>query len=198
MKIQILDRWNASVKFECELSAEAENWSFGLRLGFAAKEALKSGANLRDANLRDADLSYADLREADLREADLRGANLRGANLRDVREDMIAEILKLPNELEYLRLALIEGRVDGSTYQGDCACLAGTLANAKGIANYSGDEIASNGAPFIADSNSLRETFFLSIRKGDTPETNPAAKIALKWVDEAIAIRDHIRKTAPV
>ena len=57
-----------------------------------------------------------------------------GENLRGIKADLIAEILKLPNELEFLRSALIEGRVDGSTYTGDCACLAGTLAHAKGIA----------------------------------------------------------------
>ena len=129
--------------------------------------------------------------------ADLRGANLRGADLGGVKADLIAEILKLPNELEFLRAALIEGRVDGSTYTGKCACLAGTLANAKGIQNYNGETIQANGTPFIADAGSPRERFFLAIKKGDTPETNPVAKIALGWVEEAIAMRDHIRRVAP-
>ena len=222
MKFEIQNRWSSAVQFECELSAEIETQSFGLRLGFAIKTAVKNRAILRDTDLsgailRDTDLSGADLSGAILSDTDLRGAILRGAILRDtdlsgailsdtdlsgadlsdIKSDLIAEILKLPNELEFLRAALVEGRVDGSTYSGECACLAGTLANAKGIAQYSGEEIAANGTPFKADAYSPRERWFLAIKKGDTPETNPAAKLALEWVDEAIAIRDHIRAVAP-
>ena len=212
MKFEIQNRWSSAVQFECELSAEIETQSFGLRLGFAIKTAVKNRAILRDTDLSGADLSGAILSDTDLRGAILRGAILRdtdlsgailsdtdlsGADLSDIKSDLIAEILKLPNELEFLRAALIEGRVDGSTYSGACACLAGTLANAKGIAQYNGEEIAANGTPFKADAYSPRERWFLAIKKGDTPETNPAAKLALEWVDEAIAIRDHIRAVAP-
>jgi hypothetical protein len=102
--------------------------------------------------------------------------------------------LKLPNELEFLRDALVAGKVDGSTYQGECACLAGTMAHAKGIFNYEGQPIK-NGLTFVADSSSPREKFFLAIRKGDTPKKNPFAKIALDWTEEAISIRDNIRNT---
>ena len=99
----------------------------------------------------------------------------------------------MPNELEFLRDALIAGKVDGSTYAGECACLAGTLAHARGIECYDGTAIT-NGCTFLADSKSPRERFFLAIRKGDTPETNSASKIALEWTLEAIAIRDNIRR----
>ncbi len=119
-------------------------------------------------------------------------SDLSYANLSSARADFIAEVLKLSNELEFLRAAIVEGRVDGSTYSGECACLAGTLAHAKGIADYDGSNIK-NGCEFIADSASPRERFFLAIKKGDTPETNGASKIALEWTDEAIAIRDNIR-----
>jgi hypothetical protein len=103
--------------------------------------------------------------------------------------------LKLPNELEFLATALKEGKVDGSTYQGECACLAGTMAHAKGKWNYTGGSIV-NGLTFQADQSSPRELFFLAIKKGDTPEKNPACKIALEWTQEAIAIRDNIRTSA--
>ncbi len=106
-------------------------------------------------------------------------------------------MLKLPTELENLRETLIAGKIDGSTYTGECACLAGTIANHRkieGIGN--GKTIQENGIAFNVDSSSPRETWFMNIRKGDTPETNQCAKIALEWIDEAIAIRDHIRKTA--
>jgi hypothetical protein len=71
------------------------------------------------------------------------------------------------------------------------------MAHAKGISNYEGQPI-SNGLTFVADSSSPRERFFLAIKKGDTPKKNPACKIALEWTEEAISIRDNIRKSAPV
>jgi hypothetical protein len=161
-----------------------------------------SSANLRSADLRSADLSYADLSYANLSSADLRSANLRYADLRyanlsSAKSDFLAEVLRLPNELEFLRHALINGKVDGSTYSGECACLAGTMAHAKGIQYYSGEEIT-NGLTFHADASSPRERFFTAISKGDTPKTNGACKIALEWVDEAIQIRDNIRLSTPV
>ena len=151
-------------------------------------------ANLCDANLRDADLCGANLCDADLCGANLCGANLRGADLRAIRADFISEVLNLPNELEFLRDALASGRVDGSTYEGECSCLAGTMADAKGVTDYHGTDLK-NGMTFHADSNSPRERFFLAIRKGDTPETSQPCAIALQWTNEAIAMRDNIRKS---
>jgi hypothetical protein len=156
-------------------------------------------ANLRDANLRGADLRGADLGDADLRDADLGGADLRGADLRDVKQDFLAEVLRLANELEFLRSAIVEGRIDGSTYSGDCACLAGTLAKSR-YPNHKYDGYPIDVAPgviFHTSSHSPREVFFTAIRPGDTPENNGASAIALAWTNEAIAIRDMIRATAP-
>jgi hypothetical protein len=31
------------------------------------------------------------------------------------------------------------------------------------------------------------ERWFLAIKSGDTPETNPVAKITLEWIDEFLA-----------
>jgi uncharacterized protein YjbI with pentapeptide repeats len=161
-------------------------------------------ANLRDADLRGADLCGANLRGSNLRGANLRGSNLRGADLGDanlggVKQDFLAEVLRLPDELEFLRSAIVEGRIDGSTYKGDCACLAGTLAKSRypdqEYSGYSFD--VAPGVIFHAASGSPREIFFTAIRPGDTPKNNSAAAIALSWTDEAIAIRDMIRATAP-
>jgi len=158
-----------------------------------------TGANLTDANLTDANLAGANLTGANLADANLTGANLADANLAHFRSDMIAEILKLPDELEALRTAIIGGLIDGSSYSGDCACLAGTLAKARGLpAGYSGESIVFNGMQFIADSSSPRERWFMMIKPGDTPDTNQASRLALEWVNEAIAIRDIIRKSAVV
>jgi hypothetical protein len=166
--------------------------------GADLRDANLGGANLRDANLRDANLGGANLGGANLRGADLGGANLRDANLGGAKKDFLSEVLKLPNELEALRLALTEGRVDGSTYSGHCACLAGTMANALHLDDYTGSAIAAApGIVFEASASSPREVFFGAIREGDTPETSSASKIAVEWTDEAIAIRDMIRATAP-
>jgi uncharacterized protein YjbI with pentapeptide repeats len=158
------------------------------------------GADLRDANLSDADLSGAYLSGADLSDADLRGANLsdaylgdaylrgadlRGADLRDadltpIRDDVWAVLSSCPAEVPALRAAIAEGRVDGSTYTGDCACLVGTLANARGCEF---DELAT----VKPNAGRPAERFFLGIAKGDTPATNQFSAIALAWVDEWLA-----------
>ena len=86
-------------------------------------------------------------------------------------------ISQAPREVPALIEALKAGRVDGSTYSGECACLVGTIANARGI-NVDSSEL---GIP--KDSSRPVERFFMAIRKGDTPETNPASKLALEWAE---------------
>jgi hypothetical protein len=213
---QIKSRWTDSILFEGEYES----------LKKCVEDANLGGADLEDANLGRADLGGADLEDANLWGADLGGAdlegvnlgranlwgadlggvnlgraNLRGADLGDAelgffKTDLIAEVLKLPDELENLRDTLKAGKIDGSTYTGECACLAGTIAKNRGVNISSGGNIQVNGVAFKADSSSPREQFFMAIREGDTPENNGAAKMALEWIEEAICIRDHIRKTA--
>ena len=190
MKFEIKHRWNGSVLFSFECGSMRE----------AVVEAVKQEANLRDANLRGADLSRANLRGADLSRADLsdanlrgadlrgadlrgaylRGANLRGADLTPIRDDVWAVLSACPVEVPGLRAALAEGRVDGSTYSGDCACLVGTLANARGC----DVDALTTVKP---DANRPAERFFLGIANGDTPATNQFSALALGWVDEWLA-----------
>jgi hypothetical protein len=82
--------------------------------------------------------------------------------------------------VEGLRKALVEGRVDGSTYTGKCACLVGTIANVRGCRT---DELP------VLKPQAYRpaERFFLGISKGDTPEKNQFSKLALEWVDQWLA-----------
>jgi hypothetical protein len=141
-----------------------------------------SGADLRDANLRGADLSGANLSDANLSGAYLRGAylsdaDLSGADMETARTDFFDVLLRAKDEVLGLIQALKEGRVDGSTYQGECACLVGTIANVKHC-NY---DAIPNLKP---DSNRPAEVFFTAIRKGDTPDKNPAAKLAIEWAEE--------------
>jgi hypothetical protein len=143
------------------------------------------GANLRDADLRGADLRGANLGGADLRDADLVGANLRGANLRDadlggadlsvIRNDLFDVLLRSRHEVPGLLLALREGRIDGSTYSGECACLCGTIANVRGVNHHT--------LGFVDASRPI-ERWFLNIGKGDKPETSLVAKITEGWIEE--------------
>ena len=156
-----------------------------------------TGANLTRANLDGANLTRANLTGANLYVANLTRANLTRANLEIFKKDLIAEILKLPDELENLRDTIIAGKINGSSYTGDCACLAGTIAKHRGLDNISsGDEIKENGCVFVADSSSPRERWFMMIAPGQNPENHQPAKVALDWVNEAIVIRDHIRGKA--
>jgi hypothetical protein len=148
------------------------------------------GANLGGAKLRDADLGCANLRDADLGGADLRGANLRGANLRGanlgcanlrdadlsvIRNDLFDVLLRSRHEVPGLLLALREGRIDGSTYSGECACLCGTIANVRGVNHHT--------LGFVDGSRPI-ERWFLNIGKGDKPETSSVAKITEEWIEE--------------
>jgi hypothetical protein len=136
-----------------------------------------SDANLSDANLRGAYLRDANLSGADLSDANLSDANLSDANLSDAKEDLYKILDSAPNEVEGVLKALQEGRVNGSTYSGECACLVGTIAN---IRNCDYRELA------VIEPNSDRpaERWFMAIRTGDTPENNPISKITAEWVQE--------------
>jgi uncharacterized protein YjbI with pentapeptide repeats len=151
-----------------------------------------SGANLIDANLSDADLRGANLRDADLSGANLSGANLsdadlRGANLIDAdligadlsvfKTDLWSILLQAKKEILGLKDALINGKVDGSTYEGECACLVGTIANVAKV-NYK------NLIGIKTDISRPIERFFLCIKKNDTPETSQFSKLAVDWIEE--------------
>jgi hypothetical protein len=146
-----------------------------------------SGADLSGADLRDADLRDADLRDADLRDADLRDADLSGAlNIDKVKEDFISILDSAPSEVDGLLKKLRAGEINGSTYEGDCCCLVGTIAVVKGC-NY-------NKIPGI-EPNSSRpaERFFLSIRKGHTPGNSKKCKEIEGWILEWIELHNTVK-----
>jgi hypothetical protein len=143
------------------------------------------GANLGDANLRGANLRGANLGDASLVGADLGGANLGGADLRDanltpIRDDIWAVLSSAPAEVPALLDALRTGRVDGSTYQGSCACLVGTIANARGC-----EHTAIPGLTPAAFRPA--ERFFMLIRPGDTPATSEPCRLAAEWAEDWLA-----------
>ena len=140
-----------------------------------------SGANLSGANLSGTYLSGADLSRADLSWANLSGAylsraeNLTDTQLRPIIADLWFILSQARAEIPAMIAALKDGRVDGSTYSGECACLVGTLENA-----------GASDLPHM--SGSPAECWFLAIRKGDKPGDDSAggfaAAKALAWIEE--------------
>ena len=104
-------------------------------------------------------------------------SGLAGADLAYIKNDFWEILLKTKNEVSGLKEALINGKIDGSTYKGNCACLVGTIANVKHCE-------FSKIAGVAPNSKRPAERWFLAIRKNDTPESNVLAKITLGWIDE--------------
>ncbi len=157
--IEIKHRWTDAILW----SGEAES----LRAAVIAAVTVKTnlwGANLGGANLRDANLG---------------GADLGGANLAPVRDDVWAVLSSAPSEAQAVLDALRAGRIDGSVYGGECACLVGTIAQARGC-----DHTAIPG--LTPQPSRPAEVFFAAISPGDTPETSQPCALAAEWVAEWI------------
>ena len=196
MKIEILNRWSAQVIFTAEIPDDTPE---RFRVRAAVVMAVEQRANLSAADLRAANLRDANLRDANLRDANLRAANLSDANLSaaknltyeqliPIRDDLWAVLSSAPREADGLRQALVDGRVDGSTYHGECACLVGTIANIRKSAVDDLGALKPNSSRPI-------ERWFMGIRKGDTPDKNTCAKFALQWTDEWLfAVREAFAK----
>ena len=175
MLFEIKSRWTGSVLFSLET----------MTLKRAVQAAVSQSAHLRGADLRGADLGSADLRGANLRgahlgDADLGSAHLRDADLTPIRDDLWAVLSAAPKEATGLRQALIDGKVDGSAYEGACACLVGTIANLCGLTYTTLPLLKPN-------SHRPAERFFLGINKGDTVETSQFVKLAVEWIDVWLA-----------
>ena len=175
MTREIRHRWTNDVLW----SGEAETVKDALHAAIA------SGAVLTGAVLTGADLTGADLTGAVLSGADLSGADLRRAVLTDAKEDLFKILNAAPNEVPGLLAAINEGRIDGSVYEGECACLIGTIANVRDA----GCTYKTLGEGLEPDSSRPAETLFLAISPGHTPALNPVAKIVAEWVGEWLVNR---------
>ena len=181
MKFAIRNRWTGNVQFEAEIEA-TDDTPLRIKIGLAVKWARKSDADLSGANLSGANLGGADLRGAVLSGANLRGADLSGANLRSFKADFWMILTENPNEVSGLISALEDGRVDGSTYEGDCACLVGTIANLRHV----------HVDTLTRDAQRPAEQWFLMIKKGDKPGDDTgggfASSKAMEWAREWVAL----------
>ncbi len=162
-KVEIKSRWTGAVLFSCDVPDEFS----GMAMRYALEKATAGGANLRGANLRGANLGDANLGDADL-----------GV----FKADFFDILLRAPREIDGLRDALVGGRVDGSTYFGECACLVGTIAKVRDV-NY-----AELGNGITPNSSRPAEQWFMSIGKGDTPENNSVSRLTVEWVDEFLGL----------
>jgi hypothetical protein len=170
MNIEIKNRYNGSLIFECE----------ALNIKSALALAIDSSADLSFADLRSADLSYTNLSSADLRSADLRSADLRSANLLEIREDFFQRLNLAIHEVSGLYKAVRDGRIEGSTYEGKCACFVGTVANVRGVKSDDLKQLIG----LKKDAGSPTERWFRGISKGDIPESNPVSRITSQWIEE--------------
>lgn len=138
----------------------------------------------------------ADLSGADLRVANLSGANLSDANLRGHDEktlpiqyinlcsrDMLFVFQRLKHELPYLREKLIEGKVNGSQYEGECACLIGSLGKGKMDCVR---KVVSAIPYYDMGTHNYGEQWFLAIKEGDTPKNSFFVKHAVKLIDSVL------------
>jgi hypothetical protein len=205
IKFEIKNRWTGKILFEYE----KENNTFRETILEAIKskanlsEADLSEANLSKANLSKADLSKANLSWADLSKADLSWANLSWANLSwadlswadlswadlsVIKADFFYVLLHSKAEISFLRQSVIDGKIDGSTYEGECACLSGTTYKGATINNGPQEQEMKKLIMSCRDGNRPAERFFLAIKPGDTPENNAVSKVVLGWIDEFLLL----------
>ncbi len=105
--------------------------------------------------------------------------------------DIFAVLDTSPNEVPALLAALKEGRIQGEFYTGQCCCLVGTIANAKGIDAFDLPWRSIDGLDGVLkrDPDAPAERWFFSIQEGDKPSTSGRVAITVAWVEEWMAER---------
>ena len=88
-------------------------------------------------------------------------------------------------DIQELKKRVIEGRIQGTQYAGECACLIGTLYQSEGLSDE--QEFAKSHIPYYeCGTHNPSEQLFWQIRKGDKPETNQFSQIALDVINEVL------------
>jgi hypothetical protein len=93
------------------------------------------------------------------------------------RNDVWAVLSSAPAEAQGVLDALRAGTVDGTVYEGQCACLVGTIAKVRGC----------DVDTLEQDSSRPAEQWFMQILPGMTPETAPVVQQTAEWVEQWIA-----------
>jgi hypothetical protein len=131
-----------------------------------------------------AKLTNANLNGTLLNDANLNDANLSVANLQSVSNELIAKCSLQPDEIAGLRQFLVEGKINGKAYKGECACFVGTLRK------------LSPKCRIEADIDSLVERWFLAIKPGDTPENSQVVALTVSWLDSFLLGNTTYKQTA--
>jgi uncharacterized protein YjbI with pentapeptide repeats len=139
-----------------------------------------SNANLSKANLSYAILSNTKLSYSYLNNTNLSNTDLSKANLYEIKEDLFKVLDNAKPEVLGLYKALIEGRIEGAIYKGECACLIGTIANIRKV-----DVSTLKRNPY-----SLIECWSIGIKIGDIPKTNQISNITKIWIEEFAKTND--------
>jgi len=88
------------------------------------------------------------------------------------RDDLIVVLDSAKAETPGLLAALQIGKVNGSCYDGECACLVGTLERM-------------HGSPFLPrDANRPAEQLFMPIRPGMTPKNSAHVLVICEWIKD--------------
>ena len=103
--------------------------------------------------------------------------------------DVMQILSAMPHEVRYLRDAIEFGKIDGSVYGGECACLMGTLAKAR--------HCALEKLPVRTDASRPAERWFAPIKPGNTPKDNDRARAAFAWVNDFLKERPELLQDGP-
>lgn len=164
--------------------------------------AVESGKSLNYSNLSNCDLSGITIRGGSFvdstfdrsRFVDSRfvgctfvgstfdGSRFDERTLAPFKADLFMKLLYAQHEAAGLRKALIEGRVNGQAYEGECGCFVGTIENLRREAGCEVVQVIKR------DSSSPIEIWFMLINKGDTPATNQISKMVVEWVEEFMTL----------
>lgn len=107
-------------------------------------------------------------------------------SLDEVKADLFDVLDNARAEVPVILSALRDGRINGATYGGECSCVIGTVARARGCEAHDLDDIWTFG---------LRPSEYLvhEIELGDTPANNLCAAIVETWIVEWMA-----KKSSPI
>ena len=120
----------------------------------------------------------ARLVNARLVNARLDGARLRTADLLRIKDDFFLVLDAAADEVPALLEAVRAGHIKGSAYEGECSCLKGTIATARGV-SYKTLE-----GPLAPNVNTPVESWFLGIKQNDNPSNSQISAITEEWILE--------------
>ena len=135
-------------------------------------------ASLDGASLVNARLDGARLDGASLVNASLDGASLRTADLLRIKDDFFLVLDAAADEVPALLEAVRAGHINGSAYEGECSCLKGTIATARGV-SYKTLE-----GPLAPNVKTPAEAWFLGIKQNDNPSNSQISAITEEWILE--------------